>query len=1776
MRKLLTKILSVIVAVTATLGLVMLPKTAVQANEISTFGAIAGASVRYGETLEETGLRFTIDVNKSWYTNKENNLEGATFGAIVTTAEYAKSLGENFVYDASDDKIADTTCVFDDEYSSDDYYRYYSTVTYKFTEEWINDLKGTFGNDVDVEQMKLKALATELVCRPYYIDANGEYNYAEVSNARSMVKVANSAVISKDPVPNKDYVAFQAKYISKLTESTSEIFIERETGAIYGMSNEDLAALNGADVITANAEYDGITFAIENGAVTDHANFFANYVDGNEYYLTAYTGYNVYRIKYVLATKFIENPEDFDMFNHDWAATGQISLFDGYYVLINDIDMANHVLKDHNYSTNNVFPGNGEQSAGLTGTFDGLGHVVSNVTAPSNGIFSTMCDGHIKNVAFTNVKLTGYYTGLFAHQFYWSKKSEDIKPRLTNVYVSVDEFEYSRGGGGVLTGNASDPRTIFTNVVVEYLGFDATEGSTEMNWLNSKYVFAGFTPYAYIPGNYQQYENSFLISKAPLSVQLYKNDDGSHKPIVYIPQNKATVNEDSSVTITDPFYKQVVEHYAGNDYNKNFIAKMNVYDDYYAMAQDAEANKEALESFSSKYWVVVNGVPTWKPLYESRVDVLVTDSQGNRVLGDVELKDNTTKLSINLADPSGYIYDTTITVPDGIELDSTTNTINLKDVPTSKGSYELTLSAIVEGQTIERVLTVVYTNEIYVTDKVLYSAYDKSLDLPSLNKALDNAGIESIKLEDIKGYYVGDSLDVVSDLELEVIIQGTPNYHTFKESRRVEDYYSVTILIGDKAYKLANVYAYTRLIDEIEDLAWFSTPYIAVGSYTGDERDKEYTSSATHVYAQYDGYYLMTKDLDGSNYNESGVDYLMPGLTGSGNSKGDGLRGVFDGNGHTISNIKVQSRGIFGFVTAGVVKNVAFKNITTSGYYSCVIAHAVSNKDITGDTVKDIGTLENIYIEGTNMSYENSNGHVGIIAQNNTYANIVNVVVKHTLNDQEKEAIEKGNRWGVYNNQYDSFNSSMCNNIYVIADAPLFTNPNETGGAYTRFSFADYMLTKTDETKATSATYTHTHTVDKVKGTHDCAYVKGSYVKYELKDEYKKAFTYLTELWNNETFMEGHWGGIIYTLCPNASGVKSNTIEYTQARIDPIPGVKHYANTSHMATDSANNTTGLGKLSSNYWTVVNGVPYWKTLYDETVKVVATDSEGNAVENIKLSDSSTEISLKLVDASGYVLPNATITAPVGVDVDNEKGTIKLAKTPIKDDSYNIEISAIINGIEVVKTINISAVGSVELVIDGDLLLQDVKEEITFNYTNKVTSEIYKTNITTLYTEELDIIDGNVVKLKNNPTSEGSYEVTVSATIDGQDVSDIIIIEYSIEEIQINDKVLYSGVDKALDLPSLNAAISKVGYAELTQSDIDSYYVDDIATNTLDLNVVISGKNENRTINKSTQQVIVMAYNKAFVLNNVYAYTKLIDEYEDLAYFGSGVETTGYYLLTKNLTGSYTLAEPVVPASTNFTGVFDGNGYYVDSLTVGSRGIFYNLKEAIVKNVAFTNIANTGYYSCLLGHVDNGNNRVENVYVEINSIVVRGGGLYQQTLATNSKYINVIVEYAIAQENVLTVLRTTSNKGNISTFAPHKQKLSTAGVFTDCYSISYAPIGCSQPQDRNATWSSFVMAENQVVLTPNAETGRTDVAGANDWATTVLGTVNFDKIVKKTTAELAIDVVYGIKAYNTIADMANDYVEVEGEKVYNNATSLATFSSAYWTVVNGVPTWKTLNA
>lgn len=122
---------------------------------------------------------------------------------------------------------------------------------------------------------------------------------------------------------------------------------------------------------------------------------------------------------------------------------------------------------------------------------------------------------------------------------------------------------------------------------------------------------------------------------------------------------------------------------------------------------------------------------------------------------------------------------------------------------------------------------------------------------------------------------------------------------------------------------------------------------------------------------------------------------------------GTGFAGTFDGNGHTIYNLKVAdttvgsaSGGLFGGITAGaVVKNVTLKNvdITSSHWAGCIVGY--THED--GTPAK----IENCHVDGgkitstpelINEEYDNGDKVGGIVGYT-LNANVENCSVKNLI-----------------------------------------------------------------------------------------------------------------------------------------------------------------------------------------------------------------------------------------------------------------------------------------------------------------------------------------------------------------------------------------------------------------------------------------------------------------------------------------------------------------------------------------------------------------------------------------------------------------------------------------------------------------------------------------------------------------------------------------------------------------------------------------------------------
>ena len=82
----------------------------------------------------------------------------------------------------------------------------------------------------------------------------------------------------------------------------------------------------------------------------------------------------------------------------------------------------------------------------------------------------------VKNVAFTNVSLSGNYKTVFAHNINRGKTPDNtfsrIECKLENIYISIASIATGTARVGVLANNSTYTGASISNVVVEYLNYE--------------------------------------------------------------------------------------------------------------------------------------------------------------------------------------------------------------------------------------------------------------------------------------------------------------------------------------------------------------------------------------------------------------------------------------------------------------------------------------------------------------------------------------------------------------------------------------------------------------------------------------------------------------------------------------------------------------------------------------------------------------------------------------------------------------------------------------------------------------------------------------------------------------------------------------------------------------------------------------------------------------------------------------------------------------------------------------------------------------------------------------------------------------------------------------------------------------------------------------------------------------------------------------------------------------------------------------------------------
>jgi hypothetical protein len=221
----------------------------------------------------------------------------------------------------------------------------------------------------------------------------------------------------------------------------------------------------------------------------------------------------------------------------------------------------------------------------------------------------------------------------------------------------------------------------------------------------------------------------------------------------------------------------------------------------------------------------------------------------------------------------------------------------------------------------------------------------------------------------------------------------------------------------------------------------------------------------------------------------------------------------------------------------------------------------------------------------------------------------------------------------------------------------------------------------------------------------------------------------------------------------------------------------------------------------------------------------------------------------------------------------------------------------------------------------LTVTNNKGEVVEDYTLSKLDEYLEVSLD-VYTSKLNVeitapeglrVEGNKIYLAKALTEPAPYEVTLSTYVAGKAYSKVITILATPEQILSNEEVLYEFDTKSLDFDAVNEIYDLTGDMAISAGNLDGFFVgtsSERQNGEIELPVVIKA-------DKSDVEAVtlkLLANGKMYVLTNVKAYTKFIDEASDLDYFahnfketGVATENSGYYVVTKDIdASSYAMA------------------------------------------------------------------------------------------------------------------------------------------------------------------------------------------------------------------------------------------------------------------------------
>ncbi len=291
----------------------------------------------------------------------------------------------------------------------------------------------------------------------------------------------------------------------------------------------------------------------------------------------------------------------------------------------------------------------------------------------------------------------------------------------------------------------------------------------------------------------------------------------------------------------------------------------------------------------------------------------------------------------------------------------------------------------------------------------------------------------------------------------------------------------------------------------------------------------------------------------------------------------------------------------------------------------------------------------------------------------------------------------------------------------------------------------------------------------------------------------------------------------------------------------------------------------------------------------------------------------------------------------------------------------------------------------------------------------------------------------------------------------------------------------------------------------------------------------------------------------------------------AELGKDIYAEGFALRTHFADNPSSLYLPTIGRGASqakgFCGVLDGKGYSIYNLTTEKYGLFCATENATIKNVAFMNpVINQG--GLLADNLDKTN--LENVYIKLGSIksVSGGANVLAKNIIRGCYFKNVYVnapEFSI--DNLMVGAFATID---VNQATDGKVDTTVLSTFENCVVVSSLPLGlCAN----TTTWASFAIAKNtsnadKIVIGDKLFESPVFASIASSWKSTYDqknpgNTATGGQIIN---ANNRIAVLDGVSQYASKEEMVAD-------KTYE--TLFGSFSSTYWSMVDGYLVWGALD-